>query len=104
MVRPAKFNKQVTIQVRTMDEKEQGGWLDDWADWFTVKAKVTPLPRTARMDYGKQGYVETYDLEMRARKTQNIEPHRCRVVYNGGYFAIQELRVEDYYVFCVIAR
>ena len=104
MVRPAKYNELITVQTRTKDENEVGGWSNVWDDWFKTKASIEPLEGRDRLEYGKLGFLEAYRIEMRTR-IQNVTGE-CRILHDGQAYQINErtIRKRERKVTLVIAR
>ena len=104
MVRPAKYNELITVQTRTKDENEVGGWSNVWDDWFKTKANIEPLEGRDRLEYGRLGFLSAYRIEMRIRST-NITGE-CRILYDEQAYQINELtiRKRERKVNLVIAR
>lgn len=92
-MRPAKFNKHITVQQRTKAENDIGGWSNVWIDMFTTKAKVSSLDGRTRLEMGKLAYQEAYDIKFRAR-TANPDGNN-QVIYNGKPFQVNTLTFED---------
>ena len=103
-MRPAKFNKHITVQQRTKVENDIGGWSNDWADMFTTKANVSSLDGRTRLEMGKLAYQEAYNISFRARAV-NPEGNE-QVIYNGKAFQINVMTFEanDRFIKMTISR
>jgi len=102
MVRPAKYNSDITIQTLEKDENEIGGWSNIWDDWFTTKASVKSLSGLKRLEYGRLAYTEAYEVEMRRR---TVDPDgECQVVYDGKEFQIVSINHDTDKTYMDISR
>jgi SPP1 family predicted phage head-tail adaptor len=100
--RPTKYNKRVTIQQRTKDQNEVGGWGNVWSDLYSSWASVTQVSGAKRFEYGQHNLSEVYQVEMRKRDT-NVDAD-CQVIYGGNAFQIVSITIDDYMVKMDIAR
>lgn len=86
-MRTTRYNSKVTIQIPTQTENEIGGWRDSYTDLFTSWASVVPTRGVKRMEYAKLEYVESYEVEIRERTTQEVTAD-CRILYRGNAYQI----------------
>lgn len=101
-MRPTKYNKRVTIQKRTKDENEIGGWSNTWSTLYISWASVTQVSGGKKFEYGQHNMGEVYEVEMRKR---NINADAdCQVIYNGNTYQIVSITMDDCKVKMDIAR
>jgi SPP1 family predicted phage head-tail adaptor len=92
-MRTTRYSSRVTIQAPTQVENEIGGWSDSYADVFTSWASVVPTRGVKRMEYAKLEYVESYEVEIRERTTQEVTAD-CRILYRGNPYQIISIMTE----------
>ena len=90
-MRSTKYNKKITIQKRTKVPNDIGGWKNTWSDYYTPWASVIATKGMKRLEYGRLGFTESYEVEMRVRN-ENVDGN-CQVIYNGNTFKIGSIQV-----------
>ena len=104
-MRPTRYNKRITVQRPTQTENEIGGWSNNYTtlEWtFTSWASVVPVKGFKKFEYGKMGFDQAYEVEMRRRQ---INPDGdCRIAYAGSNYSIIALSIEDERVSMDIGR
>ena len=93
MTRSTKYDKYITIQQGTDTETDIKGWKTAWPDFYSSWASVLPMSGAKAVDFTRQGFIESYEVEMRKRAI-NVNDE-CRVVYNGKEFQIKSLIIHD---------
>ncbi len=93
-MRTTRYNSKVTIQTATEVENEIGGWSNTWEDHFTSWASVIPIRGIKRLEYAKLSYVESYEVEMRQRRSKDLDGD-CRVIYAGNAYQIISIMRQD---------
>jgi len=102
-MRSTKYKKRITIQIATkVDDGVAGGWKNTWADLYSSWASVVPITGMRRLEYGRMGFIEAYEVELRKRDT-NVDSD-CQVVYDSNTFQIKALTVLDNVVKLEIVR
>lgn len=101
-MRPTKYNKRITVQKRTKDENEIGGWSNTWSTLYNSWASVKSASWTKKMEYGQLNYTQVYEVEMRKRNI-NVDSD-CRVVYDSNNYQIVSFHMNDDRVYLTIAR
>ncbi len=90
-MRSTKYNQKITIQKRTKVPNDIGGWTNTWADYYTSWASVKIMSGMKRLEYGRLGFIEFYEVEMRTRN-ENVDGD-CQVIYNGKTFQINSIQI-----------
>jgi len=90
-MRSTKYNKKITIQKRTQIANDIGGWRNEWSDYYISWASVIATGGLKRLEYGRLGFSESYEVEMRVRN-ENVNSD-CQVIYNGKIFQIHSLQI-----------
>jgi head-tail adaptor len=104
-MRPTQYNKRITVQKPTKTWNDIGGWSNNYSEleWsFSCWASVVPIKGFKKLEYGKLGYDQPYEVEMRKRLV-NADGD-CRIVYAGENYAIIALRIDDEKVYLDIGR
>jgi len=92
-MRATKYHKKITIQKRTKIPNDIGGWKNTWSDYYTSWASVIATSGMKRLEYGKLGFIESYEVEMRVRN-ENVDGN-CQVIYNGNAFQINSIQISE---------
>ena len=92
-MRVTKYDKKITIQKRTRVKNDIGGWKNTWSDYYTSWASVIATGGLKRLEYGKLGFTESYEIEMRVRD-ENVDGN-CQVIYNSKTFQISSLQISE---------
>lgn len=92
-MRATKYNKQITIQKRTKVPNDIGGWSNEWSDYYTSWASVIATGGLKRLEYGRLGFIESYEVEMRKRN-ENVDGN-CQVIYNSNVFQINSIQISE---------
>ena len=92
-MRATKYNKEITIQKRTKVPNDIGGWKNTWADYYTSWASVIATGGLKHLEYGRLGFTESYEVEMRKRD-ENVDSN-CQVIYDGKTFQIGSIQISE---------
>jgi len=92
-MRATTYNRKIIIQKRTKVPNDIGGWANVWADYYTSWASVIATGGLKRLEYGRLGFVESYEIEMR-RRNENVDSD-CQVIYNEKTFQINSIQISD---------
>ena len=90
-MRASKYNKRITVQTMTKVPDNIGGWTETWADTFTTWASVLAVKSLKALEYGRMGFVKYYTVKMRKRDIDETN----RVKYNGEYYQINSISIDD---------
>ena len=91
-MRSTKYNKKITIQKRTKVPSDTGGWSNTYSTFYTSWASVIATRGIRRLEYGRLGFTESYEVEMRSR-TVNVDDG-CQIVYDGRTFQIGSIQID----------
>jgi len=92
-MRTTKYNKSITIQKRTKVPNDIGGWTNTWTDYYTSWASVKAMSGMKRLEYGRLGFSESYEVEMRKRN-ENVDSD-CQVIYDSKTFQINSIIIDE---------
>lgn len=87
-IKPARFNKRVTLQTAARVSDGQGGWTEAWADSLTVWAKVEPLKGWEKMQAVQAQTPLTHRVTMRYTAAATTAK---RLKYAGRVMDIKEV-------------
>jgi len=91
-MRSTKYNKKITIQKRTKVPNDIGGWKNEWSDYYTSWASVIAAGGLKRLEYGRLGFIESYEVEMRIRN-ENVDGN-CQIIYDNKTFQIGSIQID----------